>query len=203
VGLRRPQTLRVKKRFAVPGARRAVSAPGLACAAAQLDKERLAALSLKDGGVRELPEAGWADAAVAADGKYVFARRGDALARFRLGDEGLTPDTGRGPAADDALACLPGGKGLKVYAAGDLTRPAFALPEPLTALAFDGPAGTVYADDPAKRLLVTFDRKGTRGREYRLSDHAVHQVAVHPDGRKFLALAKDKLCFVVLPRPGE
>jgi hypothetical protein len=206
VWLLNPQTLRVKKQFAVPGVRRAVSVPGLAGAVVLLEKDRVGTLTLPGGAVKESPDARGPDAVLTPDGKFVLARRGDGLARFRVADEGLTIDPGQGPTpADDALVCLPAGtgKGLKVYAAGDLTRPALALPDPHTALAFDGAAGVVYADDPAKRLLVTFDRKGVRGREYRLSDHDVQQVAVHPDGRKFLALAKDRLCFVALPRGRE
>src|SRR5262249_38414759 len=75
VWLLSPQTLRVKERYPVPGVQRAVSAPGLALAIVQRDKDRLATLALKGGAVKEYPDAGATDPVLTSDGKFVIARR--------------------------------------------------------------------------------------------------------------------------------
>jgi hypothetical protein len=131
-----PQGLRVKARLDVPGAERAVSAPGLSVAFARGTPlgfpggAHLYALDLRAGTVGRaaidgLPDKflpAWQGARLTADGKYLFTRHTE-LNRFRVDGPRLTyEDTGPNVVGqgrvvdlvlspDSRFACLPAGGG--------------------------------------------------------------------------------------------
>jgi hypothetical protein len=170
---------------------------------------------------------GFDQAALSADGKYLFALgSGEQLLRYRvegrvlfLEDAGprvvsgmkkpicVSPD-GKWVAAPCPSGNVKAGDHATfVFAAGDLSKPAFTLatgPFP-QAVGFDPAANLVYAQN-SKFALITFDLAGAKKSEYALGNTKavpeVQQILPHPGGKRLLLLTGAGL-FAVGPAEGK
>ncbi len=219
------ETLAVTDRVALPGAVRVVSAPESPTAFGLCDDGSLWIVDLAEMQrlvhFLPTPTRGLQRPVITADGKYLFCTNanGGSIHRFavigqelvfeessadRPGDEASAPC----PSADGKFVCLPSGRGDKpvaegptttVFPADNLKAPAFFVDtgEPVTAVGFDAKAGKVYAANGTGSLLV-FNQAGVQDKKYAkvTGPKPVLQYLVHPEGRKMLVVAEDKMVFV-------
>jgi hypothetical protein len=218
-----PKRFTVKRRIAVPGLQRAVSARSLSTAFASNGRE-LFEIDLKKGKAArysgEKPQLpGYADPVVSPDGKYLFTSGGlEQMHRFNIRDdkarfEQSSPriaqgrvDVGIQVSPDSKFVTLPSYAGN--YGAGRygnlFVYPVQNIERPEVTLEFEGPSAMAVSADPASGKfyaggLLVFDKDGKREKEYKLDAGEVKQMLVHPRGGKLLLLGTDKFLLVELP----
>jgi hypothetical protein len=216
-----PQRFEVKQRIALPGLKRAVSAPTLAAGFATNGRE-LYELDLRKGTARPFsgpgPKfGGWNDPVPTPDGKYLFTR-GDledmhrfAIADGRLRFEQSSPriaqgrvDIGIQVSPDSKRVCLPcyagnygAGKygAIFVYPVTNIEKAEFVLDPGAMAVGFDPVTGYLYG-----QALRLYSQEGKLLHEYMLGGGDFRQNLVHPEGNRFLLLQTDRVSLVEVPK---
>jgi hypothetical protein len=226
VWLLNPDTLKVSRKIAVPGLKRAVSSPKLSVAVASSGSD-LYVVDLKKGKATKFakpldkPLIGFGDPMMTPDGKYVFAMGGvEALHRYKLTQgrlkfEESSPRIAQGRVVagiqvspDSKYVCLPSGGGnygvnygTYIYPVANLQKAEFTLEQGAypEAVGFDAAAGQVYSQNFNNNLIV-FSDTGLKEKEYKVPPGGdVRQYLVHPKGYKLLLLASEKLVSIELP----
>lgn len=218
-----PARFTVKHKIAVPGLRRAASAPSLSTAFASNGRE-LYVVDLKKGKAArfsgEGPKfPGYANPVVSPDGKYLFTSGGlENMHRFGIRNgkavfEQSSPrisqgrvDIGIQVSPDSKFVTLPSYAGN--YGAGSygnvFVYPVENIERAEVTLEFGGPCGMAISADPASGKfyangLLVFDKEGKREKEYKLDAGDIKQMLVHPQGGKLLLLGTGKFLLVEMP----
>jgi hypothetical protein len=220
-----PKMGEMKRRWAVPGVRRAASTRGSSLGVAAtgtelyvLDLTKMTATSFGGPGPQN---PGYDDPVMTPDGKYLLTGGSGQIHRYALADgklryEESSPgaiqgrqDSGVTVSPDSQLVCYPSYVGggaqphknytLSVFRVEDLKKPAFVLDPGGTAVGFDPPGGYIYTQN-----LRLFEIGGKFLKEYQLGGGPpmvtiMGQILPHPAGGKFLIIGDNKVLSVTVP----
>ena len=215
----------VKLKIPVPRLERAASALSLSTAFASTEGP-LYEIDLKKGKAvayagPKPKYGGYSKVVVSPDGKYLFTSGGieqmnrfaikNGKASFEQASQRISQGTvsiGIQVTPDSKYVMLPcfpgnyGGKGNLIFPVGDIQTEAFGLlvrGEDGMAISSDPVSGNFYSGG-----LISFDKEGTKQKEYKLGLGKIQQILAHPNGGKLLVLGvnqgKFTLVLVELPK---
>lgn len=214
----------LKKKTAVPSLKRAASALNLSTAFASNGKD-LYEIDLKNGTAAKYTAGGpkfggYDNPIVSPNGKYLFTSGGlEQMNRFgikggKVRFEQSSPriaqgrvDIGVQISVDSkfvTLPCYAGNYGAGKY--GNIfVYPVENIERADVTLVFGGPSAMAITADPASGDfyaddLKLFDKEGSLKKDYKLAAGQMQQLLVHPAGKRFLLMGRDKFLLVEAPK---